>query len=118
MAARLAARAGLRGRLVHNITDVNDKIYEAAPGASAERAREATAWYLEDTAGFGLGMPDELPLATETMPEIVELIEELVASGHAYTAAATSTSASPASRPTVRCPVSGRIRSRSRSRTR
>ena len=28
---------------VHNITDVNDKIYEAAPGASAERAREATA---------------------------------------------------------------------------
>jgi cysteinyl-tRNA synthetase len=29
--------------LVHNITDVNDKIYEAAPGASAERAREATA---------------------------------------------------------------------------
>ena len=27
---------------VHNITDVNDKIYEAAPGASAARAREAT----------------------------------------------------------------------------
>ena len=35
---------------VHNITDVNDKIYEAAPGASAARAREATQWYLEDTA--------------------------------------------------------------------
>ena len=44
---------------VHNITDVNDKIYEAAPGASAARAREATAWYLEDTASFGLEMPDE-----------------------------------------------------------
>ena len=44
---------------VHNITDVNDKIYEAAPGASAERAREATAWYLEDTGSFGLEMPDE-----------------------------------------------------------
>ena len=28
---------------VHNITDVNDKIYEAAPGASAARARDATA---------------------------------------------------------------------------
>ena len=63
---------------VHNITDVNDKIYEAAPGASAERAREATAWYLEDTASFGLEMPDEQPLATETIPEIVALIEELV----------------------------------------
>ena len=69
---------------VHNITDVNDKIYEAAPGRSAERAREATQWYLEDTAAFGLEMPDEQPLATETIPEIVALVEELVASGHAY----------------------------------
>ncbi|MSO95121.1 MAG: cysteine--tRNA ligase [Thermoleophilia bacterium] len=69
---------------VHNITDVNDKIYEAAPGASAERAREATAWYIEDTASFGLEMPDAQPLATETIPEIVELIEELVSAGHAY----------------------------------
>ena len=73
-------------RLVHNITDVNDKIYEAAPGRSAERALEATAWYLEDTERFGLGMPDAVPLATETMPEIIELIEELLESGHAYAA--------------------------------
>ena len=73
-------------RLVHNITDVNDKIYEAAPGHSAERALEATRWYLEDTADFGLGMPDAQPLATETMTEILALIEELIASGHAYTA--------------------------------
>jgi cysteinyl-tRNA synthetase len=71
---------------VHNITDVNDKIYEAAPGASAERAREATVWYLEDTAAFGLGMPDQMPLATETIPEIVALIGELVERGHAYAA--------------------------------
>jgi cysteinyl-tRNA synthetase len=69
---------------VHNITDVNDKIYEAAPGHSAERARVATQWYLEDTDGFGLGRPDALPLATETMPEIVALIAELVTAGHAY----------------------------------
>ena len=71
---------------VHNITDVNDKIYEAAPGASAVRAREATTWYLEDTRSFGLEMPDEMPLATETIPEIVALIAELVDSGHAYEA--------------------------------
>ncbi len=71
---------------VHNITDVNDKIYEAAPGASASRAREATRWYLEDTASFGLEMPDAQPLATETIPEIVTLIEELVSGGHAYEA--------------------------------
>ena len=84
--ARWLRARGHAVRLVHNITDVNDKIYEAAPGRSAERALEATAWYLEDTEGFGLGMPDALPLATETMPEIIMLIEELLASGHAYTA--------------------------------
>ncbi|MDH4178520.1 MAG: cysteine--tRNA ligase, partial [Thermoleophilia bacterium] len=71
-------------RFVHNITDVNDKIYEAAPGRSAALARDATAWYLEDTAGFGLGLPDAQPLATETISEIVSLIDELVAGGHAY----------------------------------
>jgi cysteinyl-tRNA synthetase len=84
--ARWLREQGHDVRLVHNITDVNDKIYEAAPGRSAARAREATAWYLEDTEGFGLGMPDAQPLATETMPEIIALIEELLASGRAYTA--------------------------------
>ncbi len=82
--ARWLRERGHAVKLVHNITDVNDKIYEAAPGHSAERARDATAWYLQDTAGFGLGMPDALPLATETIPEIVALIEELIAAGHAY----------------------------------
>jgi cysteinyl-tRNA synthetase len=82
-------RAWLRERgydavLVHNITDVNDKIYEAAPGASAQLAKDAAQWYLEDTGGFGLGLPDHVPLATETVPGMVAAIEELVASGHAY----------------------------------
>ena len=70
--------------LVHNITDINDKIYEAAPGASAELARVATQWYLEDTGDLGLGMPDHLPKATETVPEIVRFIEQLIETGHAY----------------------------------
>jgi cysteinyl-tRNA synthetase len=84
--ARFLRERGHEVRFVHNITDVNDRIYEAAPGRSAERALEATRWYLGDTADFGLGMPDAQPLATETMPEIVALIEELIESGHAYTA--------------------------------
>src|SRR2546430_10691065 len=82
-------RAWLRLRgydvtLVHNITDINDRIYEAAPGASAELARDATQWYLEDTADLGLGMPDNLPKATEKVPEIVRFIEQLIETGHAY----------------------------------
>ena len=70
--------------LVHNITDVNDRIYEAAPGASAELAERATQWYLEDTRDLGLGMPDELPRATECVPQIVAFIEKLIDGGHAY----------------------------------
>jgi cysteinyl-tRNA synthetase len=84
-------RAWLRHRgydatLVHNITDVNDKIYDAAPGASAALAEQATQWYLEDTADLGLGMPDGLPKATDAVPSIVAFIEKLVDAGHAYEA--------------------------------
>jgi cysteinyl-tRNA synthetase len=83
--ARWLRSRGHDVRLVHNITDVNDRIYEAAPGHSAELAVEATRWYLEDTAAFGLGLPDSQPLATTTMSEIVAMIEALIASGYAYT---------------------------------
>jgi cysteinyl-tRNA synthetase len=77
-------RGGYDVTLVHNITDVNDKIYEAAPGASAELAERATAWYLEDVGDLGLGLPDAMPKATESIPQIVAFIEELVAGGSAY----------------------------------
>ena len=78
-----------RRRFVANITDVNDKIYDAARErgvASAELAREMTDAYIADTDGLGLGRPDSEPLATETIGPIVELIEALVESGHAYEA--------------------------------
>jgi cysteinyl-tRNA synthetase len=70
--------------LVENITDVNDRIYEAAPNESAELAAQAAQWYVEDTDLLGLGRPDYEPKATQTIPEIIELIEELVSDGHAY----------------------------------
>src|SRR5207253_4031644 len=73
--------------LVHNITDVNDKIYDAAPGASAGLAERAAQWYLEDTGDLGLGPPDELPKATEYVPQIVRFIEELIERDAAYPAA-------------------------------
>src|SRR5205814_10667630 len=82
-------RAWLRERgydvtLVHNITDINDKIYDAAPGASAELAERATRWYLEDTGDLGLGMPDELPKASAFIPQIIRFINELIDGGYAY----------------------------------
>jgi cysteinyl-tRNA synthetase len=79
-------RQGYEVTLVHNITDINDKIYAAAPGASAELAAKASDWYLQDTGDLGLGQPDHEPKATENIPEIVALIEELVERGLAYPA--------------------------------
>jgi cysteinyl-tRNA synthetase len=75
---------GYEATLVHNITDVNDKIYDAAPGASAQLAAQATEWYLKDTGDLGLGMPDGLPKATEHIDGILRFIDQLVAHEYAY----------------------------------
>jgi cysteinyl-tRNA synthetase len=75
---------GYETKLVINITDINDKIYDAAPGASAQLASDATRWYLEDIERLGLGMPDAQPTAAETVPEQIELIEQLIERGFAY----------------------------------
>ena len=95
---RWLEQRGYEVTLVENVTDVNDKIYEAARsrGSGARSSpRTATRWYLEDTDELGLGRPDHEPLASETIPEIVALIEELVGRGLASSPRATSTSASP-----------------------
>jgi cysteinyl-tRNA synthetase len=83
---RWLERSGYQVTLVENITDINDKIYAAAPGASAELAMRASEWYVQDTSDLGLGRPDREPRATETIPQIVALIEELIEGGHAYPA--------------------------------
>jgi cysteinyl-tRNA synthetase len=84
---RFLEHEGYDTKLVVNITDVNDKIYDAARERgvpSAELAREMTAAYVEDTDRLGLGRPDEEPRATATVDAIIGLIQDLVDSGHAY----------------------------------
>jgi cysteinyl-tRNA synthetase len=84
---RFLAHEGYEPTLVINLTDVNDKIYDAAREAgvpSAEHAEAMIRAYREDTDRLGIGRPDAEPLATETMPEIVELIESLIEGGNAY----------------------------------
>ena len=74
---RFLEHEGYAVTLVENITDVNDKIYDAARRAgrpSAELAREMTRRYVADTERLGLGRPDAEPLASETVAPIVELI--------------------------------------------
>jgi cysteinyl-tRNA synthetase len=84
---RFLRHQGLDPELVVNVTDINDKIYAAARDAGVRSDRLAvdmTRAYIEDTDRLGLGRPDREPLASETIPEIVALIEALIERGHAY----------------------------------
>jgi cysteinyl-tRNA synthetase len=81
--------SGYQVVLVHNITDVDDKVYaEAAKQGlpSRELSERATGWFFADTDDLGLGRPDFEPRATETIEEIIAFIEQLIAEGHAYVA--------------------------------
>jgi cysteinyl-tRNA synthetase len=87
---RFLEHEGYQVLLVINVTDVNDKIYAAAREAgrdSAGLAREMTAAYIADTDRLGLGRPDFEPLASQSIEEMIELIQRLVETGHAYTVA-------------------------------
>jgi cysteinyl-tRNA synthetase len=84
---RFLEHEGYDVTFVANVTDINDKIYDAATKAgrpSAELAEEMTEHYLEDTERIGIGRPDAEPLASEFIEPIVELIQALIDSGHAY----------------------------------
>jgi cysteinyl-tRNA synthetase len=86
---RFLEHEGYDVTLVINVTDVNDKIYDAAVlegRPSAELAAEMTDRYRADTDALELGRPDREPLASETMPEIIDYIRTLVDGGHAYEA--------------------------------
>jgi cysteinyl-tRNA synthetase len=86
---RFLVHEGYDVTLVSNITDINDKIYDAARAAgrgSQELAAEMTAHYVADTDRLGLGRPDVEPLASGTIGPIVDLIAALVAGDHAYEA--------------------------------
>ena len=74
---------------VRNVTDVDDKI-NARAAETGRPIREITdetlAWYHEDMAALGCAPPDHEPRATEWIGPMVEMIEDLVAKGHAYAA--------------------------------
>jgi cysteinyl-tRNA synthetase len=84
---RFLEHEGYAVTFVANITDINDKIYDAARKLdvpSDELAREMIAHYVADTDGLGLPRPDHEPLASETIGPIIELIQALLDNGSAY----------------------------------
>ncbi|WP_316014245.1 cysteine--tRNA ligase [Roseobacter sp. HKCCA0434] len=74
---------------VRNFTDVDDKI-NARAAESGRPIRDITeetiGWYLSDMAALGALEPDRMPRATESIGEMIAMIEELIAKGHAYVA--------------------------------
>src|SRR3984885_12064652 len=72
---------------VRNITDVDDKINARAAerGISIRELTEETARiYNEDVAALGCLAPSIAPRATEHIAQMVAMIEQLIAGGHAY----------------------------------
>jgi cysteinyl-tRNA synthetase len=74
---------------VRNVTDVDDKI-NARAAEEQVSIRELTETTLkqfrDDISVLGVLQPTFEPRATESVPEMIALIERLVASGHAYVA--------------------------------
>jgi cysteinyl-tRNA synthetase len=72
---------------VMNITDVEDRIIAESQKAGLS-IDDYTAIYIaalwEDFDAVGCERPEVIPRATRHIPEMVELIEKLIASGHAY----------------------------------
>jgi cysteinyl-tRNA synthetase len=72
-----------------NITDIEDKIMAAAAaeGVPIETITSRYAsLYDEDGAALGVRAPDIEPFATGHIPDIIAMIERLIAAGHAYEA--------------------------------
>jgi len=76
-------------RYVRNITDIEDKINAAARAngepITALTARTTAAFH-EDLVALNALPPDVEPRATQYIPEMIALIERLIAGGHAYAA--------------------------------
>ena len=72
-----------------NVTDVDDKIIDAARAEGVEPAAIAAryeAYYLADMGALGVRPPDLAPRATESIDAMIAMIGRLLASGHAYQA--------------------------------
>lgn len=74
---------------VRNITDIDDKIIKRA-NENREEVGKLTQRFIqamhEDFAALNLIPPDHEPRATEFIPQMVTLIEKIIANGHAYVA--------------------------------
>jgi cysteinyl-tRNA synthetase len=81
---------GFDVQFISNFTDVDDKLIKAANEMGSDVPTIAEKFinaYHEDTCALGVQKADAHPRVTETMPEIIEFIENLIKKGFAYEAA-------------------------------
>ena len=78
---------GYEVTFVQNITDIEDKIIAKA-NEEGVSWKEVVDRYTDSFHGrleaMGVGLPDVEPRATEHIPEMISLIEDLIEAGHAY----------------------------------
>jgi len=70
-----------------NITDVDDKINAAAAEQNVPIeviSKHYTDIYHNDMAALGVGTPSIEPRATDHIPQMIQMIQRLIDSGHAY----------------------------------
>lgn len=78
---------GYQVQHVMNITDVDDKIIKKATEAGKtlrEYTDIYTQYFLEDFDALGAERPEQILRATDHIPEMIELVRRLSASGHTY----------------------------------
>jgi cysteinyl-tRNA synthetase len=80
---------GYRVKYVQNITDIDDKIIDRANQLGIpthELAGKYTESFFQDMDALNIGRVDIYPRATEEIPKITEVIQDLIDRGHAYPA--------------------------------
>ena len=87
--ARLLRRLYPHVVYARNITDIEDKIIAAAKAQGVDISVVTEKYadiYRKDMGVLGVLAPDLEPKATETIDEMIEMMERLIAAGHAYAA--------------------------------
>ncbi|MFU8773380.1 MAG: cysteine--tRNA ligase [Anaerolineales bacterium] len=80
---------GFKVRYVQNVTDIDDDILRKANEEGEDWRSLGNRWtahFIEDMRMLNVKPPDQFPRATEMIPQIIEMVENLIKTGLAYQA--------------------------------
>ncbi|MFA5451038.1 MAG: cysteine--tRNA ligase [Dehalococcoidales bacterium] len=84
---------GYHVRYIQNVTDIDDKIIDRALGQNTSTEQLAGKFFssfVEDMSALNIRPADDFPQATREIPEMIEMIQNLIDKGHAYKASSGS----------------------------